>query len=304
MSATKPFKATISPIKTTSRGIQLDLLREDLLGGEVQGNKYRKLYYNLKAAHKEAAKVLLTFGGAYSNHIAAVAAAAASEGFESLGFIRGEELAFKWQDNPTLVKAAAHGMKFKFLSRSDYKQRSDPAFIKELQKTYKGAYIIPEGGTNELAIKGAKDILGSHTSDYNYIAVPVGTGGTLAGLAEAASAHQKLIGFSALKGDFLTAEVKKWTSSSNWTINSDFSFGGYAKINQELIAFINQFNESTGIALDPVYTGKMIYGLFELLNTEEFPENSRILAVHTGGLQGIAGMKARIAQKGLPPLLI
>lgn len=280
------------------------MLREDLIGGEVQGNKYRKLFYNLAEARKLDKDTLLTFGGAYSNHIAAVAAAGKQYDFKTIGFIRGKELASKWTDNPTLKEAANNGMRFQFLSRTTYRQKSTQEFLSKLSDEYPSAYIIPEGGTNELAIQGCREILGPHTADYDFIAVPVGTGGTMAGLVEAALPHQTVLGFSSLKGDFLKDEISKWTSKTNWRLISDYSFGGYAKINEELIAFINQFKTDTGIPLDPVYTSKMMYGLYKLLKAEDFPENSRILAVHTGGLQGIDGMKAKIAQKGLPPLLI
>ena len=299
-----PDTVTISTLDVFPGEIQLDLLREDLVGGAIQGNKFRKLFYNLKEAEASGCHTLISFGGAYSNHIAALAAAAAQFGFKSIGLIRGEELAQKWKQNPTLVKAASLGMELQFLSRSDYKKRHDPKFLEDLSNSNPGAYIIPEGGTNSLAIKGCMEILSSEMKGYDYVAVPVGTGGTMAGLIEAAGEHQNVIGFSSLKGDFLKDEIAKWTSKDNWTLNTDFSFGGYAKINQQLIAFINQFKQSTGISLDPVYTGKMMYGLYKLLKAAEFPEKSRILAVHTGGLQGIEGMNARIAQKGLPPLLI
>ena len=294
----------ITPLKSFENGCQLDLLREDLIGGAVQGNKYRKLYYNLLEAKRVEAKTLLTFGGAFSNHIAAVAAAAQQFGFKAIGYIRGDELAAKWKNNPTLFQAAQCGMEFRFISRSDYRRRNESEFLEQLQSEYPQAYIIPEGGTNALALKGCAEILGAHTAVYDYICVPVGTGGTIAGMSQTAEAHQHLMGFSALQGDFLKREIARLTPATNWSLNADFAFGGYGKINAALIAFINQFNKEYGIALDPVYTGKMLYGLFALLKASKFPENSRILAVHTGGLQGIAGMRQKIAQKGLPPLEI
>lgn len=299
-----PEQALITALEDFPGDVQLDLLREDLIGGDIQGNKFRKLFLNLKQASNLSADTLISFGGAYSNHIAALAAAAKHFDFKAIGFIRGDELAQKWQNNPTLSKAASLGMEFRFLTRTQYRRRNDADYLEALSLQYPSAYIIPEGGTNALAIKGCKEILGQHTEAYDFITVSAGTGGTMAGIIEASGLNQHIIGFSSLKGDFLKAEVSEWTSKDNWSLNTDFAFGGYAKINPELIAFINQFKENTGISLDPVYTGKMIYGLYKLLKAGEFPENSRILAVHTGGLQGIEGMNARIAQKGLPPLLI
>ncbi|WP_374959916.1 1-aminocyclopropane-1-carboxylate deaminase/D-cysteine desulfhydrase [Gilvibacter sp.] len=298
------MRGSITVIKTFEHETRLHLLREDLIGGAVQGNKYRKINYNLQEAKRLEAKTLLTFGGAYSNHIAAVAAAAQQFGFKAIGYIRGDELATKWKNNPSLFQAAQRGMEFRFISRSDYRQRNEAEFLEQLQSEYPQAYIIPEGGTNALALKGCAEILGAHTAVYDYICVPVGTGGTIAGMSQTAEGHQHLMGFSALQGDFLKREIARLTPATNWSLNADFAFGGYGKINAALITFINQFNKEYGIALDPVYTGKMLYGLFALLKASKFPENSRILAVHTGGLQGIAGMRQKIAQKGLPPLEI
>ena len=298
------MRGSITVIKTFEHETRLHLLREDLVGGAVQGNKYRKLYYNLQEAKRLEAKTLLTFGGAYSNHIAAVAAAAQQFGFKAIGYIRGDELATKWKNNPSWFQAAQRGMEFRFISRSDYRQRNEAEFLEQLQSEYPQAYIIPEGGTNALALKGCAEILGAHTAVYDYICVPVGTGGTIAGMSHSAQAHQHLIGFSALQGDFLKRDIASLTTATNWSLNAEFAFGGYGKINSALITFINQFYKEYGIALDPVYTGKMLYGLFALLKASKFPENSRILAVHTGGLQGIAGMRQKIAQKGLPPLEI
>ena len=300
----KPLKAPITPLITAPNGAQLDLLREDLLGGAVQGNKYRKLYYNLHEAQELDSEALLSFGGAYSNHIAALAAAAAEYGMRSIGIIRGDELQHKWEANPTLRKAVDLGMELIFVSRQEYRLRNQKEYLDELQGRFPKAYLIPEGGTNALALKGCGEILGAHTIDYDYLCVSVGTGGTLAGISQAAPEHQKLIGFSSLKGDFMVDEVAQWTTTSNWELNTDYAFGGYGKITAPLIAFINQFKQAYGISLDQVYTGKMLFGLFELLKANRFPEKSRILAVHTGGLQGIAGMRQKIAQKGLPPLEI
>lgn len=281
---------------------QLCILREDLIGAPVYGNKYRKLKYNGLKAQELGKNTLITFGGAYSNHIAAVAAFGNHFGLKTVGVIRGEELVNSWQSNPTLAMAQQNGMRLKFISRSAYREKNDPAFLDALCKNYDQPYIIPEGGTNALAVKGCEEIISDAHYSFDVICAAVGTGGTLAGLANSCFEHQNVMGFSSLKGDFLKNDIDKWTNSNRWSITDAYSFGGYGKISEDLIAFINRFKDQTGIALDPLYTGKMMYGIIELLKTDYFPEKTRILAVHTGGLQGINGMNQKLLQKGWPLL--
>lgn len=281
---------------------QLFVLREDLIGAPVYGNKFRKLKYNVLEAQKTDKKTLLTFGGAYSNHIAAVAAMGNYCGLDTVGIIRGDELVNSWQENPTLQLASKNGMQFEFVSREQYRKKESAEFLEPLNQKYHSPFIIPEGGTNELAIKGCEEILTQAHSEFNIVCVAAGTGGTAAGLANSCLAHQKVMAFSSLKGDFLKKDIKKWAKNEQWSLTDLYSFGGYGKINQDLIAFINSFYQQTTIALDPLYTGKMIYGIIDLLKTNYFPEKTRILAVHTGGLQGIEGMNQKLAQKGWPLL--
>lgn len=278
----------------------LSICREDMLHPFVSGNKFRKLKYNLLAAHEQQHHTLLTFGGAYSNHIAAVAAAGKEFGFNTIGIIRGEELESKISENPTLSFAKACGMELHFVSREAYKAKDEIEFINNLKMQFGEFYLLPEGGTNALAVKGCEEILTETEAAFNYICVSVGTGGTIAGLVKASKEGQHVLGFSALKGTFQSSEVAKYTSKTNFEITDAYCFGGYGKIDIDLIRFMNEFKEKTNIPLDPIYTGKMMFGIMDLLKKGYFKENSRILAVHTGGLQGVAGMNLKLKKKNLP----
>lgn len=286
-----------------NKDIVLVIKREDKIHPHISGNKYRKLKYNLIAAKQQKKDTLLTFGGAYSNHIAATAAAGKEFGFKTIGVIRGEELVDKISDNPTLTFAQECGMQFKFISRTDYRKKNDLQFLAALENEFGNFYVLPEGGTNALAIKGCEEILTEKDNSFDYVCAPVGTGGTISGLINSTKEHQKILGFPALKGDFLQEEIKSLTSKNNWKLVSDYHFGGYGKINSELITFINQFKERTGIQLDPIYTGKMLFGIVDLIRKDYFKKGSKILAIHTGGLQGIQGMNLKLQQKGLPTII-
>lgn len=287
-------------IYSSRQGVELWLKREDVIHPVVSGNKFRKLKYNLREAQYAGCKTLVTFGGAFSNHIAAVAAAGELYHFKTVGVIRGEELETNIQNNPTLQFAKKKGMTFQFVSRSAYRQKTEPAFITALQNQYPNCYILPEGGTNELAIKGCEEILSEQESTFDIICCAVGTGGTIAGLINSAQSHQKILGFAALKGNFLTDEIRKFAKRSNWQLVNDYHFGGYAKINGTLVAFINRSYKDFGIQLDPIYTGKMLFGIMDLINKEYFKPHTKILAIHTGGLQGISGMNVKLKASGLP----
>jgi len=277
--------------------IRLFILREDLIHPHISGNKWRKLYYNIDAAKQNELTRLITFGGAYSNHIAATAAAGKEFGFKTLGFIRGEE---QLPLNSTLSYAKDCGMEFRYLSRSDYRLKNDPAFLKSLLKNEKEYYLIPEGGTNKLAVKGCEEILTNLSIDFDYVCCACGTGGTISGLINSLKSSQKAIGFPALKGaHFLNEEIEKFTNNSQWELNLDYHFGGYAKAKPDLINFMNSFKAKHNITLDPVYTGKMLFGLWDLIEKDYFRAGSTIIAVHTGGLQGIDGMNDRLKNKGL-----
>ncbi len=282
-----------------NKGVELFVKREDRIHPFVSGNKYRKLKYNLIEAKNKGSKTLLTFGGAYSNHIAAVASAGKTFGFETIGVIRGEELSDKEHPNATLNFAKECGMQFKFVSREDYRNKTSKVFIDNLEKEFGTFYLIPEGGTNPLAIKGCEEILTDEDNDFDYICTAVGTGGTISGLINCSKPGQQVLGFSALKGDFLQQDISKFVTKANWEIIIDYHFGGYAKINEALISFINQFKSDHKIPLDPIYTGKMMFGIFDLIEKGFFPNESRILAIHTGGLQGVSGMNVILKKKNL-----
>lgn len=282
--------------------ITLFVKREDTIHPLISGNKYRKLKYNIKEAKKENLATLLTFGGAYSNHIAATAFAGKKEGFKTIGIIRGEELAAKWEANPTLKLAKEHGMQFHFVSREVYRKKNELGFSNELKEKFGSFFTIPEGGTNNLAVKGCEEILTGDDSKFDVICSCVGTGGTLAGLSNSVKANQIVLGFPALKGDFLKNDIRKFANNENWKLISDYHFGGYAKVNTELISFINNFKKETKIQLDPIYTGKLFYGLLDLISKDYFKKGTRILAIHTGGLQGISGMNMVLKKKDLPLL--
>lgn len=283
------------------KGITLAIKREDLLHPYISGNKFRKLKYNILEAGKQQYNTLLTFGGAYSNHIAAAAAAGKEYGFKTIGVIRGNELGDKIVDNPTLAFAQACGMCFKFVSRDEYRQKETCDFIEKLKDEFGDFYLVPEGGTNALAVKGCEEILSEADIDFTHIACAVGTGGTISGLINSAGNHQKVLGFPALRAD-LSVDISKFASRTNWELISDYHFGGYAKVNEQLIDFINDFSKVTGILLDPVYTGKAVFGVIDLIRNNYFPEKSKIVFIHTGGLQGISGMNKELLKKGLPTI--
>jgi len=284
------------------KGIGLYLKREDTIHPFISGNKYRKLKYNLLEAKKQGKNTLLTFGGAFSNHIAAAAFAGHKEGLKTIGVIRGEELVDKWQNNPTLQLAHEHGMQFHFVSRSEYRLKNEPSFLQNLKGRYGDFYLLPEGGTNSLAVKGCAEILTEDDMLFDYICSAVGTGGTMAGLINASQPDQTVFGFPALKGDFLTQEIGAFVNNDRWRLVTDYHFGGYAKVDEHLIAFINLFKAKTGIPLDPIYTGKMLFGIFDLVKQDVFEPGTQILAIHTGGLQGIKGMNLVLKKKNLPLL--
>jgi 1-aminocyclopropane-1-carboxylate deaminase len=278
--------------------------REDLIHPFISGNKFRKLKYNLLQAKAENKETLLTFGGAFSNHIAAVAFAGKEQGFKTIGIIRGDELRDKIQENPTLQFAQDCGMRFKFVSREAYRHKTENDFIANLKSEFGDFYLVPEGGTNEFAIKGCEEILTKEDAKFDFVCCAVGTGGTITGIINSISPHQKVLGFPALKGDFLKEDIRKFARNQNWELITDYHFGGYGKVNPELIAFINQFFQENKIPLDPIYTGKMVFGVIDLIKKNYFRENSKILLIHTGGIQGIQGMNIKLKNKHLPTINI
>ena len=283
------------------KNIKLYILREDLIHPEISGNKWRKLKYNLQEAKDKGFTKLLTFGGAYSNHIAATAAAGKEFGIQTIGIIRGEG---QLPLNHTLQLAKTNGMLLKYVSREQYRNKNERSFIEELKKEFGNFYRVPEGGSNALAVKGCTEIISNISIDYDIICTACGTGGTISGII-ASTSHQQVIGFPALKGgDFLNEDIRKLLAeygnqfnckikNANWQLITDYHFGGYARVNAELMDFIRSFNQKHDILLDFIYTGKLLFGLYDRIKKSDEYKNKTIIAVHTGGIQGNKGFWER-----------
>lgn len=291
------MKIQLQKIEINNPNVELYIKREDLIHPLISGNKYRKLKYNLIQAKAEKQTVLLTFGGAFSNHILAVASAGFENDFKTIGVIRGDELIHKIDQNPTLKKAKELGMQFKFVSREDFRNKNNDTFLADLKTEFGDFYLLPEGGTNELAVKGCEEILTKSDEMFTHICCSIGTGGTISGIINSSMNGQQIVGFPSLKGDFISNEISNFVKKSNWKIISDYHFGGYGKITDALIRFINDFYAQHTIPLDPIYTGKMMFGIDDLIKKDYFAKGSKILAIHTGGLQGIQGMNALLKKQ-------
>jgi 1-aminocyclopropane-1-carboxylate deaminase len=289
---------TITPLQeihhglTASNGIKLFIKREDLNHRHISGNKWWKLKYNLQEAKKQGHNKLLTFGGAFSNHIYATAAAANEMGLQSIGIIRGEETL---PLNNTLQFASAMGMQLHYVSREVYRTKTQQNFIEDLHATFGHFYLIPEGGSNQLAISGCAEFGQQlkEEGDFDYVCLPIGTGATMAGIIVGVGNSKKIVGFSVLKGggflvEDVNATLKTFCPSEffNWQIMTDYHFGGYAKTTDALIEFKKLFEIEYQIPLDQVYTTKMMAGVFDLIAKGYFEKGSTVLAIHTGGLQG------------------
>ena len=283
--------------------VRLFIKREDLTHPEISGNKYWKMFYNVKKyLEKEVSeRKIITFGGAFSNHIAAAAALGNEFGIKTLGIIRGNELEDSWQENPTLFSAHQNGMSFRFVTRETYRYKE--RLMAELQEEFPESLVVPEGGTNENAVEGIQYMLTDETKDFDYICSAVGTGGTVSGLSKFAQPHQKIIGFKAVKDNSLENRIKNLSKKDNFTL-VDASDGGFGKITDENVRFINEFYQYFGIVLEPVYTGKMLRKIFEMIADDYFPANSKILAFHTGGLQGIVGANEMLKKKNRNLILL
>lgn len=267
-------------------GVHLWLKRDDLIHPEVPGNKWRKLKYNLAAAAEQGHGTLLTFGGAYSNHIPATAAAGHYLGFSTIGVIRGEE---HLPLNPSLARAVGWGMRLTYMDRATYRAKNAPEVIALLRRQWGECYLVPEGGSNELAVRGCAELPGEIDADFDVICCPCGTGGTLAGIAGGLKPGQRALGFSALEGgQFLAGEVERLQRQAfgsrrgDWSIECGFHFGGFAKKSRELEEFIADFGARHGLRLDWVYVAKMMYGIFALADRGAFEPGTRIVAVVTG----------------------
>jgi len=290
-----PLTKVLLPV-LESRGIELWLFRIDLTHPYISGNKWFKLKYNLQAASENGYRSVLSFGGAYSNHIHALAWAAQNAGINCIGVIRGEP---EYADNPTLSDAQKWGMQLRFVNRHDYRLRREPEFLEGLKNSLPAemqpVFIIPEGGSNALAVKGCREILSNRVIEKikpDQIILPCGTGGTLSGVALSCPAV-KVLGIPVLKNaEFLYDDIRALINSvgepdpGNWQLDMEGHFGGYAKTSPELLDFMRTIEDQCGVLLDQVYTAKMLFRIMQLIEEGCIPSGSKLLALHTGGLQG------------------
>ena len=288
------YLQTITSQLLTDKKLVLNIKRDDLLHPLISGNKWRKLKYNLVHMQQQGKTELLTFGGAFSNHIHACAAAGKEFNLTTHAIVRGPELDL---NNPTLKFAQQCGMQLHAVNRLEYKQRHDKAYLAELQTRFPNAYILPEGGTNEFAIEGCKELAQS-LPEHDYLICPTGSGGTLAGLIEGSSNKTNLLGIAVLKqAEYLRDEIQtlspKAKSQKNWQLLTQFHDGGYGRFSTELWRFCQHMQQQHHLPLEPIYSGKMMYALWQLIHDDYFAANSRIIAIHTGGLQGLEGLKYR-----------
>lgn len=278
-----------------TKGVQLYIKRDDLLAPDSNdpfcGNKWRKLQYNLLRAQAEGHQQLLTFGGAYSNHLAAVASAGKHLGFDTIGIVRGEAV-----QNATLERAQQDGMQLHFVDRTTYRQKHEPLYLQQLIARFGKSYILPEGGTNAAAYPGCAglthEIMEQCSTPPTHIALACGTGGTMAGVISGLPEMSSIqvLGVSVLKGDFMRREVQQQLTAlkqanTHWQVLHQYHHGGYARQRPELMAFIQDFYAHHATLLEPIYTGKLFYALYDLLAQDYFPKGSKVVGIHTGGLQ-------------------
>ncbi len=286
----------VETILSKQFGVNLLIKRDDLIHPTISGNKWRKLKYNLRYAQKSGSKLIISFGGAYSNHLHALAFAAQDAGIKVLAIVRGEYDPF----NPTIAAIKMQGVAVEFVSRIEYRQRNDAQYISQLQHKYPNATIIPEGGTNELAVQGVAELIDElPTSEIDYICVPCGSGGTTAGLLSKLPPDIKVISVPVLKNAaYLKQDIASLIKPMLWDDTNllfieGYDFGGYGKIKPELLEFIEDFYQQTGVKIEPVYSGKMIFAICELISKGYFKRGSTIVLIHTGGMQGLDGMRQR-----------
>ncbi len=292
----KALLQQIEIINCSEKRFFIDVKRDDLIDDLVSGNKWRKLKYNLLAAQAQKKSTILTFGGAYSNHLIATAKACSIFGMKSIGIVRGDEL--QPDSNETLRACHAFGMRLIFISREDYFLRDDKSYLEQLHIDFPNSYIVPEGGANFYGLTGCQEIWQELDDSYTDVVVAAGTGTTAAGLLSGIPENAILHVFSALKGDFMRQDILKKIEygfhnqdftdfcAERLRVYSEDIFGGYGKCNDELIDFIHRIKIQHNLPLDQVYTGKAFYRLIKMLDDNQFSENSKILFIHTGGLQG------------------
>lgn len=289
-----PDKAIIQKLESplyNEKQVELFVKREDLIHPYISGNKWRKLKYNVQVFQQSGKRIMVSFGGAFSNHIHALACTGDLLGIPTAGIIRGE---LKEPLNPTLREVLSWGMQLKFLSREEYKKKELLNISAVTGYSDSEMYIIPEGGANEAGVKGCAEILDNVRLPFDYLCCACGTGTTLLGLGAALKGKRaEILAFPAIKGALsLEAQLKEKLKEGNrMKFFHEFHFGGYGKVKPELLRFMHDFEEKTHIPLDPLYTGKMFYGIHQLIQEDYFPKGSVILTIHTGGLQGKRGFK-------------
>ena len=296
-------KITTNQLINPFSGFEIKIKREDKIHPIVSGNKFRKLKYNLASIKSQNKQPIISFGGAFSNHLAALAASGKMVGIPTIGIVRGEEWQNKITDSSTLTFCQSQGMQLIAISRANFRFKEQAKEVQEIQNKFPHFIFLPEGGTNSLAVKGCQEILSKNDQDFDVICVCVGTGGTLAGLIEGSAENQQLLGFMSVKDTSLETKIAQFTNKKNWQLIEEYTFGGYAKITPKLIVFINSFYQQYGIPLDPIYTGKMLFGIFDLIEQNKWQWGQKILIIHSGGLQGIAGINYQLRKKGQPELL-
>lgn len=283
-----PLTQLLDPV-LKEKQLELWVKRDDLIHPVISGNKWRKLKYILDHALSVDSQTFISMGGAFSNHLHALAYVGKQLNLKTIGYIRGER---PKHFSPTLLDLENWGMELRFVSRTHYRELRNYKRYNSLPNINQGEYWLPEGGATNLALKGVGEIITECKMDFDCICVPCGTGTTLTGLVAAIPESVKAYGFSALKGGgFLRAEIEKELNAlgnqqKNWDIQLEYHFGGFAKQTNDLSCFIEQFSTRYGIELDAVYTGKMFYGLFDLIKKDYFEPGQKIIAIHTGGLQG------------------
>ena len=297
------FKSTINQSLEPLKGHTIIIKREDLIHPIVSGNKFRKLKYVFKSLEEKSDTTILTFGGAFSNHLAAVAAAGKLADIKTIGIVRGEEWKNKIEASTTLSYSKSQGMELFCVSRADYDLKEGSGVVRDLQTQNPSTRILPEGGTGTLGVKGCEEILQKSDTEFDVICSSVGTGGTLAGLINKSAPNQTIIGFNALKNPAVKNQIAQFTQKQNWNIEDRYIFGGYAKVNDDLISFMNSFYQQYKIPLDPIYTGKLLFGIFDIIKQNKWQWGKKILIIHTGGLQGVKGMNLQLQKKGKPHLV-
>ncbi len=273
----------ISNVNLAADKVKISVLRLDKMHPLTGGNKTYKLRHNINEAKNQGFDTIVTMGGAFSNHIAATASACMEHGLHSIGIIRGEP---ESASNITLTRAVENGMELRFVNREQYRNYRESSFMK---KEFMNGYCIPEGGSNEEGIKGCEEILPPEASAFDIVAVACGTGATLAGITRALGSNQHLLGVSVLKESSGIKEgISQWLNENdkkNYILNESYHFGGYAKVKPALLSFVERFNAQNDFLIEPIYTGKLFFALEDLASQGHFKPGTKILAIHTGGLQ-------------------